>query len=591
MLRMLNFPQTVLGFYAKNLYKYAKCWPWLYMFFSVFDTAGFTIIPAFFIKMTVAALEGSSGPDAFVAILPVAAIYVIARSALVIGGVMRWVVFDSRIRYHSYNAISRDLYDYVFKQSLEFYSNSMPGKINSQIDGVANGFWGVVRMIFGNFSAVIVAFILSAGGLFSVGWQYLVVIFLGAAGRIIWGAYRVKSVLKASANSARKLNHLHGRLLDALSNFLVVKSFARDKYEQESVAPDRREYEHTARIGHFTSRWYWAPGNFLVSVVGMTCLILLSGYMYAKGQSSLADVSFVLSVYIGIDTITFNLIVESKDFFEMWGKSVGSYAGLIAPLRVVDKPGANKLKVKRGVITFKNVSFRYGRKNVLNNLSFKIAAGERVGIVGMSGAGKTTLVNLLMRFYDVGRGGIYIDGTDIRDVTQESLREQIAFIPQDTTMFNRTIRENIAYGNMNASDKEIKQAAHNASADKFINSTPKKYDTIVGDRGIKLSGGQRQRISIARAFLKNAPILILDEATSALDSETESVIQEAFGKLSSGRTTLVIAHRLSTLRNMDRIIVLDKGQIVETGTHKALLRRNGIYSHLWKMQSGGFISE
>ena len=228
---------------------------------------------------------------------------------------------------------------------------------------------------------------------------------------------------------------------------------------------------------------------------------------------------------------------------------------------------------------------------VLKDVTFTVNPGERVGIVGLSGAGKTTLVNLIMRFYDCVSGAIYIDGTDIKKVTQKSLHQNIAFIPQDTTMFNRTIRENIAYGRIGASDEDIFKAAHNAAADDFILTAPKKYDTIVGDRGIKLSGGQRQRISIARAFLKDAPILVLDEATSALDSETEDAIQKSFATLSKNRTTIVIAHRLSTLRNMDKLIVLDKGRIVETGTHKQLLSKNGIYAKLWKMQSGGFISE
>jgi len=196
-----------------------------------------------------------------------------------------------------------------------------------------------------------------------------------------------------------------------------------------------------------------------------------------------------------------------------------------------------------------------------------------------------------MRLYDPFKGAIYIDGTDIKTITQKSLRQNIAFIPQDSTMFNRTIRENIEYGKIGATDKEIKSAAKKASADKFIMATQNKYETLVGDRGIKLSGGQRQRIAIARAFLKNAPILVLDEATSALDSETENTIQESFSKLSNGRTTIVIAHRLSTLRNMDRLIVLDNGEIVESGTHASLLRRGGVYARLWKMQSGGFISE
>ena len=228
---------------------------------------------------------------------------------------------------------------------------------------------------------------------------------------------------------------------------------------------------------------------------------------------------------------------------------------------------------------------------MLKNLSFRVESGERVGIVGLSGAGKTTLVNLMMRLYEPTDGAIYIDGQDIKSITQKSLRDNISFIPQETTMFNRTIRENIKYGRTSATNKEILRAAHEASAEDFILSAPQKYETYIGDRGIKLSGGQRQRIAIARAFLKDAPILILDEATSALDSETENTIQKSFAKLSNGRTTVVIAHRLSTLRNMDRLIVLDHGKIVESGTHKALLRKNGIYAKLWKMQSGGFINE
>ena len=261
------------------------------------------------------------------------------------------------------------------------------------------------------------------------------------------------------------------------------------------------------------------------------------------------------------------------------------------PLDIVDADNAQVLQVTKGVIEFKNIYFKYRNKYVLKDVSLTIKPGERVGIVGASGAGKTTLVNLLMRFYEPQRGSILIDGKNIKDVTQNSLRENISYIPQDPTMFNRTIGENIGYGKLEASKADIVKAAKFASADKFIMNTEKGYDSLVGDRGIKLSGGQRQRIAIARAFLKNAPILILDEATSALDSETEIAIQKSFDKLSSGHTTLVVAHRLSTLRNMDRIIVLDKGRVVESGTHNALLRRHGLYAKLWKMQSGGFLQE
>ena len=242
-------------------------------------------------------------------------------------------------------------------------------------------------------------------------------------------------------------------------------------------------------------------------------------------------------------------------------------------------------------IEFKNVWFKYKRKWVLKDLNLKIKCGERVGIVGPSGVGKTTLVHLLMRFWDPTHGQILIDGQDIKEYTQDSLRENIAFIPQDPTMFNRNLRENIGYGKVDATDAEIRRAAKRAAAHDFIMETEKKYDSLVGDRGIKLSGGQRQRIAIARAFLKDAPILVLDEATSALDSETEVAIQKSFDELATGRTTVAIAHRLSTLRNMDRIIVIKDCHVIEQGSHQSLLRKRGEYARLWKMQSGGFLQE
>lgn len=588
---MMEFPKTVLSFYFKNMFKYAKGWPFVFMLFSIFDTAGHTVIPAFFIKMIVSTLENNPISYGFEQIIPVALFYLLLRSALVGGAVMRWVIFDNTIKYRSYNSISRDLYDYVYNQSIDFYANSMPGKINSQIDSVATGFYVTISVIFGNLLAIFGAFIVAFGGLISVGWQYLVVILLAASFRIGWGLYRVKFALQGSAQASKSLNTLHGRLLDALSNFIAVKTFAHAKFEQKCAEPYRKDYEKTARRGHAISRWFWAPGNFVMDACGMTALILVCGYMYSTGKSTIADVSFALSVFVGISAVSFNLIMEIKNFIEGLGKSIGSYDSLIQTIKITDQPDAKDLVIKNATIEVKDLSFKYNKNLVLKNLSFKVKAGEKIGIVGLSGAGKTTLVNLIMRLYDPTSGAIYIDDTDIKTITQESLHKNIGFIPQDSTMFNRTIRDNIKYGRLNATEEEIKKSARNASADKFIMSTPNKYDSFVGDRGIKLSGGQRQRIAIARAFLKNAPILILDEATSALDSETESVIQKSFTKLSKNRTTLVIAHRLSTLRNMDRLIVLENGKIVENGTHNSLLRKNGVYAKLWKMQSGGFISE
>lgn len=537
-------------------------------------------------------LESTPVELALKAILPVAATYFILRFIQWAASVLRWMLFDHNIRYKSYNKISEDLYNYVFQQNIAFYANTMPGKIASQINQIADSYKDLIDVVFGTCVAISISVIIASNEFLMIGWEYMVLIIFALAFRIIWGLCTMKQSLNSAAKRAQSLNHLQGRQMDAVSNFPAVKLFARAQQEQKSLAPIRKNYEMTARKAHYRSRIFWAPGNLMMDTICFALLILLCGYMYSIGRSSLADVSFVIATYTAVSSMGFFLIRTLKDFIDKWGNAVGSYNTLIQPLTITDAPNADKLVVKKGMIEIRNVDFKYNKKLVINNLSLTIRPGEKIGLVGMSGAGKTTLVNLLMRLYDPVHGSILIDGQDIKNVTQDSLREQIAFIPQEPTMFNRTLQENIGYGKEKATNKEILKAAKQASADTFIQETPNKYDTIVGDRGIKLSGGQRQRIAIARAFLKDAPILILDEATSALDSDTESAIQTAFDKLSKGRTTIAIAHRLSTLRNMDRIVVIDKGRIVEMGTHLQLLRKkHGIYAHLWKMQSDGFIQE
>ena len=259
---------------------------------------------------------------------------------------------------------------------------------------------------------------------------------------------------------------------------------------------------------------------------------------------------------------------------------------------VVDMPNASELALLQAAVNFDNISFRHNdaKEAIFQNFSLKVQPGERIGLVGVSGSGKTTLTKLLLRFADVDTGEITIDGQNIRDVTQESLRKNIAYVPQETALFHRSIAENIAYGKPGATQAELERAAKLANADEFIRELPQGYETLVGERGVKLSGGQRQRIAIARAILKDAPILVLDEATSALDSESEALIQGALSTLMQGRTSIVIAHRLSTVASLDRIVVLEDGKIVEQGTHHQLLgKSHGVYNHLWSRQSGAFM--
>lgn len=589
---MRQLPKKVSRFFIQEFWPCAGWWAIAYAVLSILDTVGFSLMAPFFLKYVVAKLQASDISAAFHIIVPVAIVWFVVRGILVLIAVLRWAVLDNRIRYRAYNKISSDLYHYVFKQDISYFSNSMPGKIGSQINQISDAFGETIGLVMGEMLATLCAFAIAAVALTNLGWQYVALISACIVFRIGWGMATYKMVVRGATRRAKKTNTLQGHLLDALSNFPVVKLFARADWEQQAVMPARNDFERAARNSHFLSRIFWVPGNFVVDAIGFGVLILLCGYMYSIGASSLADVSFVLAIFGSLSNMSLGFIMLFKSFIRMWGNAVGSYAVLVQPIKITDAPNAPKLNVTAGNIEIKNLTFRYGMKNVLRNVSLNIKSGERIGLVGFSGAGKTTLVNLIMRLYDVTRGHILIDGQDIRTVTQDSLHENISFIPQEPTMFNRSLRENIEYGKIGATMDEIRGAAHLASADAFIKNTQDGYETIVGDRGIKLSGGQRQRVAIARAFLKNAPILILDEATAALDSETEAAIQKSFDKLTRGRTTIVIAHRLSTLRNMDRIVVLHRGQVAEVGTHIQLLRRvDGIYKHLWEMQSGGFVPE
>ena len=317
-------------------------------------------------------------------------------------------------------------------------------------------------------------------------------------------------------------------------------------------------------------------------------------YMSMTGRMTVGDAAFCIMTYKTVTDTLFEILMKVPDMAKGYSSARGAWRELVRPIAVADIPGARDLTVTHGAIEIKNLNFKFpdGHDYVLRNFNLTIAPGERVGIVGMSGNGKTTLARLLMRLHDVTDGEILIDGQNIHDVSQDSLRRNISFVPQDETMFNRTLRENIAYGRPGATTAQIIDAAQRAGAYDFITRTPRGLSTVVGTRGIKLSGGQRQRVSIARAFLKDAPILILDEATSALDSESESLVQASIEKLTQNRTCLIIAHRLSTLKHVDRIVVLDRGRVVESGPHAELIRkRGGIYARLWQMQSCGFISE
>ena len=376
-----------------------------------------------------------------------------------------------------------------------------------------------------------------------------------------------------------------GWLVDAISNIRLVKQFNRADYEKKRLSVLLRQYiniKAQSMISWFLS--YTGVGCFIH--ICSTAMLVYAVYLWSTAQISVGDIVFVLMIVNGGFMYLMELCVHFRRFRMNLARIQAGLEPFNDKHEIEDEPNAKSLKVKKAEIEFKNVTFAYpNREKLFDSFNLKIGSGERVGIVGLSGNGKTTLVNLLQRAYDIQGGEILIDGQDIKSVTQQSLHQNLAFIPQESILFHRTLKENIAYGMENVSDRKIIQAAKTACADGFIKELPDGYNSLVGDRGCKLSGGERQRIAIARAVLRNSPILILDEATSSLDSESERIVSQAISNLLGKRTVIAIAHRLSTLKEMDRIVYLEQGKIVEEGTFRALVKKEGgKFAKLWKMQ-------
>jgi len=403
------------------------------------------------------------------------------------------------------------------------------------------------------------------------------------------GMGRQIATLGAAHSDAKA--QLTGRIVDSFTNIRNVIFFAAHEREDrivhasvaETFQAQRAQYRAFVRM-----RMLLQGLNLLIYAV----LLPLALSRLVHGRISVGDFLLVTTLMIQLIRNVFDMANVLPDTYDMIGSIRDSLSMLIVPREIRDEPAARELTVPRGEVAFDGVTFAYdAKKPVFAELNLTIRAGQRVGLVGHSGAGKTTLITMLMRLYEVQRGAIRIDGQSIAEVTQASLRRSIGLIPQDVILFHRTLMENIRYGRPGATDAEVLRAAERAHAHEFISALPEGYRTMVGERGVKLSGGQRQRIAIARALLKNAPILVLDEATSALDSESEAAIQAGMSEAMSGKTVVAIAHRLSTLAHLDRLLVIEHGRIVEDGTHADLLARGGIYAGLWRRQVGGFLGD
>jgi ATP-binding cassette subfamily B multidrug efflux pump len=481
----------------------------------------------------------------------------------------------------------------VIRQSWTFFQNDFAGRIagrvvqtgaslRESVVAAANAVWNV--LVYGASAILLLCAVDVRLALPLFVWSLCFAILL----YVFVPRMRDRSRLNSEARSA-----LTGRIVDSYTNILTVKLFARardeDNFVREAIDSHTDAFHYQQRLNTLFGFSLSLLNGLLFASLGASAITL-----WMQGAIAIGMVATVLPLASQINGLSWSVAQNVTTIFEGIGAvQEGMHSIAVAP-QMPDASDAGELRISKGEIHFENVHFGYGTSHgVLHKLNLAIRGGERIGLIGHSGAGKSTLVNLLLHFYDVETGRILIDGQDIAKVTQESLRAHIAFVTQDTSLLHRSIRDNIRYGRANATEAEIIEAARRAHALDFIDRLEdhqgrRGLNALVGERGIKLSGGQRQRIAIARVILKNAPILIMDEATSALDSEVEAAIQEQLADLMEGRTVIAIAHRLSTIAQMDRLIVLDHGKVVEEGTHAALLAKDGAYAQLWKRQSGGF---
>ena len=486
------------------------------------------------------------------------------------------------------------IHRWTIGQAVTFFDNDFAGRIAQKQMQVARATTDVVSGMVETMSFSLASVVGSVALLMAIDLRVsgLLMIWVLAYALFIRGF--LKRVRGASGARAAARAMVTGQIVDTVTNMKTVKLFANSRHE-DRVALDAMETFRDRAIEYgLISSWFRLV---LMALAGLLPVMLVGGtvWLWSKGGATSGEIAAAGAISFRLAQMTGWVSFSLMSIFGNLGEVEDGVKTLTPPYTLADAPDAAVMPRVAGEIRMEGVSFAYGRrKGGLDEVTLTVAAGEKIGVVGASGAGKTTLVSLLLRLYDTEKGRVLIDGIDVRSVTQESLRRQIGMVTQETAMFNRTARENILYGNPDATMEQVIAAAKQAEAHEFILGLKDfagrtGYDAYLGERGVKLSGGQRQRIALARAFLKDAPILVLDEATSALDSEVEANIQTALSKVMQGKTVLAIAHRLSTIAEMDRIVVLDEGRIVEQGSHAELLAMNGLYARYWNRQSGGFI--
>ncbi|MBY0355424.1 MAG: ABC transporter ATP-binding protein/permease [Rickettsiales bacterium] len=508
---------------------------------------------------------------------------------IIIYRVQEWVGTSAFPRLHA--EVRMAAFAHVQAHSHRFFSDRFAGSIANKISDLPRAMGSFIHLACWRLTPAISV---TLSVLAMLAWMDPIVALI----LLVWtclhvgiGLYYAQPINRLSAQTAEYKSALQGLMVDSFSNQLAVRLFARQSQEMDVLgrAQSTEQASHRAMLRAMCVMRFITDIPMLLAIMALLVLVV---WLWQQQVMSVGELVFVMYGSMNVMVYIWMLSVEMPQFYGEIGIIRQALELMQVPHEIVDTPAATPLILHGGRIEFDAVSFGYREQTgIFDALSLRIEAGEKVGLVGFSGSGKTTLINLLLRLYDVQSGAIRIDGQDLREVTQASLHRAIAVIPQETALFHRSLMDNIRYGLPDADDAAVMAAAEKAQSHAFIMGLEQGYATEVGERGVKLSGGQRQRIALARAFLKDAPILIMDEATSALDSMTERVIQDKMQDLMQGKTAIVIAHRLSTLSQLDRILVFDKGRLIEEGAHTALLAQGGHYSTLWNLQAGGFLPE
>lgn len=506
-----------------------------------------------------------------------------------ISNTIRRYIEEVKFKPYFQTKVSVDLFNYVHKHSIRFFNEEMAGNIIAKVNNILNSLVEIYRDVTFGIIHPVVTILLSVFFIALESPLLAAIIFVFEAIVASLMIITRKRITPYSARHAKLFAESEGFFVDGVTNANLIKSFGNFSFERLNFYKLLKKTTNALRAESKISSLLDSLTSFLFDTIGLFMFIMAFVWWYFFGLST-AGVVLVITLSRGMSYSAGNLAFMASFITKAYGQIKDGLELLAKPCEIEDCEGAKPLKVKKADINFRNVNYQYnGQPKLLNKFNLEIKTGEKIGLVGHSGAGKSTLIKLLLRFYDVNGGKIEIDKQNIAKVTQDSLHKSIAYVPQEASLFNRTIMENIRYGSTNATDEEVIAAAKKAFCHDFITELPNGYNSKVGERGVMLSGGERQRISIARAILKNAPILILDEATSALDSMSEKYIQQSLKELMKGKTVIAIAHRLSTLKEMDRLIVMENGKIIESGSHKELLKNKGAYYGFYNLQSEGFI--